>query len=170
MKRPEREFIEGQELTMRSRSRNRAAAALMGLAFLAAGLQAFCRTPEKDKFVKVFFPDGSAITVELAMTDEERARGLMFRERIRPDEGMLFVFDEEELHSFWMKNTLVPLDILWLGRDRRIVHIASDVPPCKADPCPTYGPAVPAAYVLELKAGEALARGIKLGDRLDFVL
>jgi hypothetical protein len=155
---------------MRSRSRNRAAAALMGLSFLAAGLQAFCRTPEKDRFVRVFFPDGSSITAELARTDEERARGLMFRKRILPDQGMLFVFEEEELHSFWMKNTLVALDILWLGRDRRIVHIAADVPPCKADPCPSYGPDAPASYVLELKAGEALARGLKAGDRLEFVL
>jgi len=155
---------------MRSRSRNRAAAALMGLSFLAAGLQAFCRTPEKDRFVRVFFPDGSSITAELARTDEERARGLMFRKRILPDQGMLFVFEEEELHSFWMKNTLVALDILWLGRDRRIVHIAADVPPCKADPCPSYGPDAPASYVLELKAGEALARRLKAGDRLEFVL
>ncbi len=155
---------------MISRSRNRAAAALMGLTFLAAGLQAFCRTPANDKFVRVFFPDGSSITAELARTEEERARGLMFRERIRPDQGMLFVFEEEGLNSFWMKNTLVPLDIIWLGRDRRIVHIAADVPPCKADPCPTYGPDAPAAYVLELKAGEARARGLKPDDRLEFVL
>jgi uncharacterized membrane protein (UPF0127 family) len=155
---------------MRSRSRNWAAAALIGLTFLAAGLQAFCRTLEKDRFVRVFFPDGSSIMAELARTDEERARGLMFRERIRPDEGMLFVFEEEGLHSFWMKNTLVPLDILWLGRDRRIIHIAADVPPCKSDPCPTYGPDIPASFVLELKAGEARARGLKPGDRLEFVL
>jgi uncharacterized membrane protein (UPF0127 family) len=170
MKRPEPKFNEGQELAMRSRSMNRAEAALMGLAFLAAGLQAFCRAPEKDRFVKVFFADGRSIMVELAVTDEERARGLMFREKIQPDQGMLFVFEEEGLHPFWMKNTLVALDILWLGGDRRIVHIAADVPPCRADPCPSYDPGVPAAYVLELKAGEARARGLKAGDRLEFVL
>lgn len=163
-------FNEEQELMVRSKSGNRAAATLLGLTFLAAGLQAFCRTSESDRVVRVFFPNGSSITAELARTDEERARGLMFRERIRPDQGMLFVFEEEGLHSFWMKNTLVALDILWLGRDRRIVHIAADVPPCKADPCPTYGPDVPATYVLELKAGEARARGLKADDRLEFVL
>ena len=155
---------------MRAIAGKRMTAAVLGLTFFAAGLQAFCRAQEKDRFIKVFFPDGSSITAELAKTDEERARGLMFRERIRPDQGMLFVFEEEGLHGFWMKNTLVALDILWLGRDRRIVHIAADVPPCKADPCPTYGPDVPAAYVLELKAGEAGARGLKAHDRLEFVL
>ncbi|HEX2695149.1 MAG TPA: DUF192 domain-containing protein [Acidobacteriota bacterium] len=155
---------------MRAIAGNQVAAAVMGLTFLAAGLQAFCRAPEKDRFVKVFFPDGGSIMAELAVTDAERARGLMFRERIQPDQGMLFVFEEEGLHSFWMKNTLVPLDILWLGRDRRIVHIAADVPPCKADPCPAYGPDIPASFVLELKAGEARARGLRLEDRLEFVL
>jgi uncharacterized protein len=155
---------------MRARAGNLAAAAAMGLTILAAGLQAFCRAPERDRFVKVFFPGGGSIMAELAVTDAERARGLMFRERIQPDQGMLFVFEEEGLHSFWMKNTLIPLDILWLGRDRRIVHIAADVPPCKADPCPSYGPDIPASFVLELKAGEARARGLKPEDRLEFVL
>ena len=155
---------------MRARAENRVGMVVLGLTFLAAGLQAFCRAPEKDRFVKVFFPDGGSIMAELAVTDAERARGLMFRERILPDQGMLFVFEEEGIYPFWMKNTLIPLDILWLGRDRRIVHIAADVPPCEADPCPTYDPDIPASYVLELKAGEARARGLKPGDRLEFVL
>ena len=144
--------------------------AVMAAAFLAAGVLAFCRAPEQDRFVRVFFADGSSITAELAVTDEERALGLMFREKVRPDQGMLFVFDEEGVHPFWMKNTLVPLDILWLGPDRRIIHIAADVPPCKAEPCPTYGPDRPASFLLELKAGGARARGLKPGDRLEFVL
>ncbi len=146
------------------------AAAVMGLTFLAAGILAFCRAPEKDRFVRVFFPDGGSVMAELAVTEAERARGLMFREKVPPDQGMLFVFEEGGLYSFWMKNTLVPLDILWLGQDRRIVHIAADVPPCTAEPCPTYGPDTPASFVLELKAGEARARGLKTGDRLEFVL
>jgi uncharacterized protein len=155
---------------MRTRAGNRAAAAVMGSLLLVSGLQAFCRAPEKDRFVKVFFPDGGSIVAELAVTNEERARGLMFRERIGSDQGMLFVFEEEGLYPFWMKNTLIPLDILWLGGDRRIVHIAADVPPCTAEPCATYGPEIPASFVLELKAGEARARGLKPGDRLEFVL
>jgi hypothetical protein len=145
-------------------------AVVMAASVLATGILAFCRAPETDRFIRVFFPDGSSIAAELAVTGEERARGLMFREKVQPDQGMLFVFDDEGVYPFWMKNTLVPLDILWLGRDRRIVHIAADVPPCKADPCPSYDPEVPASFVLELRAGGAKARGLKLGDRLEFVL
>lgn len=155
---------------MRTSAGKRMAAAVMGSLLIFSGLQAFCRAAEKDRFVKVYFPDGGSIVAELAVTNEERARGLMFRERIGSDQGMLFVFEEEGLYPFWMKNTLIPLDILWLGRDRRIVHIAADVPPCTAEPCPNYGPEIPASFVLELKAGEARARGLKPGDRLEFVL
>ncbi len=155
---------------MRTSGGKRMAAAVMGVILVFSGLQAFCRAPRKDRFVKVYFPDGGSIVAELAVTNEERARGLMFRERIGSDQGMLFVFEEEGINPFWMKNTLIPLDILWLGRDRRIVHIAADVPPCTAEPCPTYGPEIPASFVLELKAGEARARGLKPGDRLEFVL
>lgn len=155
---------------MRTSAGKRMAATVMGSILLFSGLQAFCRAPEKDRFVKVYFPDGGSIGAELAVTNEERAQGLMFRERIGSDQGMLFVFEEEGIYPFWMKNTLIPLDILWLGRDRRIVHIAADVPPCTAEPCPTYGPEIPASFVLELKAGEARARGLRPGDRLEFVL
>jgi hypothetical protein len=129
-----------------------------------------CQAPGRDRFIKVFFPGGRFVTVELAVTDEERARGLMFRDKVLPEQGMLFVFEEEDLHSFWMKNTLVPLDMLWLGRDRRIIHIARNVPPCAAEPCPTYGPEIPALFVLELRAGQADILGLKLQDRLEFVL
>jgi uncharacterized protein len=122
-----------------------------------------------DRFLKVYFPDGRSVTAELAVSDAQRARGLMNREMILADQGMLFVFDEEAVHSFWMKNTLVPLDMLWLDRDRTIIHIEREAPPCKADPCPSYGPGKPALYVLELKGGAAAAFGLKLHDKLDFL-
>jgi hypothetical protein len=129
-----------------------------------------CGAQGRDKFIKVYFPDGRSVTAELALTEAERALGLMNREKILPDQGMLFVFDEEAVHSFWMKNTLVPLDMLWLDRDRRIVHIERDVPPCQADPCPSYGPRRPVSYVLELKGGMAAAFRLKASDKLDFAL
>jgi hypothetical protein len=125
-------------------------------------------SPQTDKFIKIYLTDGRSVTAELAMTEEERSRGLMLRERLRPDQGMLFVFAEEGAYAFWMKNTLIPLDILWLDRDRRIVHIEPDLPPCRADPCPTYGPRRPGLYVLELAAGGAKLYGLKLFDRLEF--
>jgi len=124
----------------------------------------------RERFVRIVLPGGAAITAELAITVEERARGLMFRDNIAPDQGMLFVFEEPDLHGFWMKNTRIPLDMLWLDSDKRIVHIERDVPPCVAEPCPTYVTRIPARYVLELKGGSAEARGLKLYDRLEFIL
>jgi uncharacterized protein len=142
---------------------------LLGLVS-AAGTQCQALDRGKDKFVRVFLPDGRSVVAELAVTDEERARGLMFRDKLLADQGMLFVFDAEEPHAFWMKNTLIPLDMLWLGGDKRVIHIEKNVPPCPADPCPSYGPDTPARFVLELIGGSADARGLKIGDRLDFVL
>lgn len=122
------------------------------------------------EFLKVYMPDGGSVTAELAATEAQRARGLMGRPRISPDQGMLFVFETEGIHSFWMKNTLVALDMIWLDRDHRIVHIAADVKPCPRDPCPSTTPARPGLYVLELKAGIAAEFKLKLFDRLDFAL
>jgi hypothetical protein len=134
----------------------------------ALGAVLFCAPQGADRFLKIYFPDGRSITAELAITDAERARGLMFREKIAVDQGMLFCFAEEDLHAFWMKNTLIPLDMIWLDQNRRIVHIAKNVPPCKADPCPSYAPSRPGNYVLELGAGGADYYNLKLFDRLEF--
>jgi hypothetical protein len=79
---------------------------------------------------------------------------------------MLFLFPDTAVYPFWMKNTLIPLDIIWIDGSGAIVDIARDVPPCRADPCPSYPPKGPARYVLELSAGEAAARGLGEGDRL----
>ena len=150
--------------------RGRLGAALAAMIFFVAGISLFCQGTGREKFIKVFFPNGKAVTAELAVTDAEREKGLMFREKLLPDQGMLFVFERDGVHGFWMKNTLIPLDMLWLDAGKSVAYIAADVPPCTADPCPSYGPEFPARYVLELKAGEAAARGIKVGDRLQFVL
>jgi uncharacterized membrane protein (UPF0127 family) len=83
---------------------------------------------------------------------------------------MLFVFDVEDYYSFWMKNTLIGLDMIWLDKGKRIVHIERDVPPCKTDPCPSYTPKRPGSYVLELKAGSADRLNLKLFDKLEFPL
>ncbi len=140
------------------------------LVMMLIGIQIACFSGQRERFVKVHFPDGRSVTAELAVSDDERARGLMFREKIGVDQGMLFVFEEEEIHQFWMKNTWIPLDMLWLDNSRRVIHIEADVPPCREDPCPSYGPWLPARYVLELKAGGAAEYGIKVNDRLQFIL
>jgi uncharacterized membrane protein (UPF0127 family) len=143
---------------------------ILTLLFILAGGLLFCQSERRDKFIKIYLPNGKSVTAELAVTDEARQRGLMFREKLLPDQGMLFVFEEEGLYSFWMKNTLISLDMLWINKDRRIVHIARNVPPCKEDPCPSYPPERPGLYVLELAAGAADRLGLKLFDRLEFTL
>jgi uncharacterized membrane protein (UPF0127 family) len=110
------------------------------------------------------FPDGHSFRLEIARTPEERARGYMFRERVGRDEGMLFLFPQEDFHSFWMKNCRVSLDLIWLSRDRNVVHIEREVPPCRHDPCPGYLPMQKARYVLEVAAGEAARSRLKMGD------
>jgi uncharacterized membrane protein (UPF0127 family) len=117
---------------------------------------------------RIIFPDGFGVTVEIAADDDTRQQGLMFRDRLADDRGMIFFFAESGEYAFWMKNTLIPLDMIWIDEGRRIAHIAHDVPPCKADPCPSYPPNARAKYVLELAAGVAAKHHLKEGDALRF--
>jgi uncharacterized membrane protein (UPF0127 family) len=105
-------------------------------------------------------------SVELASDDASREHGLMMRDVLAADHGMLFVFPEEAPQAFWMKNTLIPLDMLYFDTNRQLVSMQLDVPPCKADPCATYPSDKPARYVLELSAGTARRIGAQLGDAL----
>ena len=107
--------------------------------------------------------------VEIADNDEERARGLMFRDAMERGHGMLFVHEREEPQAYWMKNTRIPLDILYFDDDRRLVSQQRDVPPCSlGDNCPPYPSNAPARYVLELNAGEAARIGLEDGAELRF--
>ena len=118
--------------------------------------------------IPLTLPDGKIFQVEVARTPIERTRGLMFRTNLSEDRGMLFIFDRPDKNLFWMKTTLIPLDILWMDSKKRIIHIESQVPPCKLDPCPVYGPTADSLYVLEANAGFAQKRGIKIGMTLRF--
>lgn len=111
---------------------------------------------------------GQTILLEVATTPAEQAQGLMFRPELAADRGMLFQFPEARIVRFWMKNTLIPLDMIFL-RDGKIKSIIADVPPCQADPCPTYGPRTKEVnQVLELGAGQAQKLGLELGQFLEF--
>ena len=105
--------------------------------------------------------------VELAITPEERSNGLMFRESLDPKKGMLFVFEKEGKHTFWMKNTLISLDIIWINENKEIVFINENTPPCKAQPCPTIEPAENAKYVLEINGGFSKKIGLIVGDKIN---
>jgi uncharacterized membrane protein (UPF0127 family) len=126
----------------------------------------------RDTLVQVVTPQGTMIVAEVADTTEKRARGLMFLESLPRDRGMLFTFADAQAWTFWMKNTLIPLDIIWMDRDKRIVHVEKNVPGCtrQDDGCPQYQPNEDALYVLELAAGQAEALGLHRGTRLQFDL
>lgn len=109
---------------------------------------------------------GRSFGVELATTTEEQALGLMFRDSLPADQGMLFIFPNEAPRSFWMKNTRIPLDIMYFDEDLKMVSISADTPPCRVARCPSYPSTGPAMYVLELNAGIAAELGVAAGDRL----
>lgn len=106
--------------------------------------------------------------VELADTDQSRAMGLMYRQQLKDDEGMLFVFPDSKHRAFWMKNTLIALDILYFDQNKKLVSISESTPPCKntTTRCPNYPSAKPAKYVLEINAGLSEQYGFKTGDEL----
>ncbi len=111
-------------------------------------------------------PDGHEFRLELARTPQQRALGYMYRSRVGPDEGMLFLFEESGFHSIWMKNCLVGLDVVWLSDDLHVVHLERSLPPCKADPCPGYPPMLKARYILEIAAGMAKKSRLNVGDEV----
>ena len=106
------------------------------------------------------------IFVEVSDDQEEFMRGLMFRQHLPWNAGMLFVFNDEDPRTFWMKNTLIPLDMIFVDSDSKIVDIIENVPPCKQDECPTYPSREPAQHVLEVNAGFVQDTGVKIGDHL----
>lgn len=152
------------------------------------GLTAFCSTPLqrhlrvmvlmlialpacRDNRPVAFFstPDGlQRIYLEVAVSEEERSRGLMFRNDLRDDEGMLFVFQGENNHSFWMKNTYMSLDIIFMSGNGVVVDLLEGLPPCGADPCPVYRSHLPSVLALEVKAGVAARIGVRRGGHVRF--
>lgn len=120
--------------------------------------------------IAVTTPQGAKLFTELADTPEKRARGLMYRDRLPPNYGMLFTFPEPQQWSFWMKNTNIPLDIIWMDQNKTIVHVEHEVPGCHRQDggCPQYRPNKKALYVLEVAAGVAERLQLKRGVRLQF--
>jgi uncharacterized membrane protein (UPF0127 family) len=111
---------------------------------------------------------GHHFDVELATDDATRAQGLMFRDSMPDDHGMLFLFDAPQELQFWMKNCRMPLDILYFDEKYKLVSVQQRVPPCRngGDRCPTYPSNGNAQYVLELNAGSAEKIGAQPGDEL----
>lgn len=107
----------------------------------------------------------AVIDIEVADTDQLRARGLMYRRSLPDNAGMLFIQNREEIQSFWMKNTYIPLDIIFVDRDMKIVTIQANTTPMKEW---SYASTEPALYVVEVNAGFANQHGIRIGDAIVF--
>ena len=105
------------------------------------------------------------IRAELAETPQQQAQGLMFRREMGADEGMLFPSDFPQIRSFWMRNTVIPLDLIFVGPDKRIINIIANAEPYSLDPLESAGPAI---AVLELNGGRAAELGLKPGSRVEW--
>ena len=113
------------------------------------------------------FENGKTISVEIADNTAERTKGLMNREELAPDTGMLFIFDNEQERSFWMKNTLIPLDMIFVNSEMKIVKIRT-AEPCETEKCELYKSVEPAKYVIEANAGYCALNEIKEGQTVTF--
>jgi len=112
--------------------------------------------------------NGSCFLVELARTPAEQERGLMYRQSLTADRGMLFIFANAGVYSFWMKNTFIPLDIIWLDQNGRVVFIRPNAQPCPAEgDCSSIDPGVSAKYVLEINAKLADKMELEVGDAME---
>ena len=121
---------------------------------------------ENKKTNQVCFKN-NCFEVELAVTAEEQTKGLMFRENLGIGKGMLFVFSQEGEYSFWMKNTLIPLDIIWIDKDKKVVFISENTQPCLENDCPSISPGKKAQYVLEVKGGTVQKISLAIDDKMD---
>ena len=136
---------------------------LVLLSALAAHLFSYRGSDGPEYAARVCFASGSCVKAEVADTPEERAYGLMNRTFLADGYGMVFVYPAEDYLAFWMKNTLIPLDVIWIDSKMRVVHIAHATP-CTADPCPIYRPDAAAMYVLEVRGGYTLDHSVSEGD------
>jgi uncharacterized protein len=145
------------------------------VALLAAALAVACRPaasagrPDAPRSPRVVIesPSGrsSAVDVEVARTSAEQQQGLMFRQSLAPDAGMLFVFTVDGDHAFWMKNTLIPLDMIFIAADASVVGVVESAEPQTTVPRSVHAPS---RYVLEVNGGWSAAHQVKKGDRVRF--
>ncbi|MEY4527684.1 MAG: hypothetical protein RL768_1403 [Nitrospirota bacterium] len=122
------------------------------------------------RLISVKTPSGTVIQAEIADTPQKRAAGLMYRDHLKKDHGMMFFFDQAQEWTFWMKNTLIALDLIWMDEKKRVIHIERNVPICTRtdDSCPQYRPNDGALYVLEIAAGTVDGLKIEKGSKLQF--
>ena len=112
----------------------------------------------------------ATFNVELAVTPEQHARGLIGRQHLDDREGMLFIFKAKGLHSFWMNGMVIPLDLVWIDADGTVAGVDANLPPAlESTTPPSYSPPRPVLYVLEINAGVAEEAGIRAGSVAGFL-
>ena len=120
---------------------------------------------------EVTFPNGKKVVAETMLREIDQMRGMMFRDSLAKDRGMLFVHAADGNYPYWMYQCRISLDIIWMNHERQIVEISANTPPCpstSARACPTFGGREKARYVLELAGGGAALYGLRVGDTLNF--
>jgi uncharacterized membrane protein (UPF0127 family) len=145
--------------------------AVLAAALLLSGCDSGATRLEDMNTTVITLPDATKIVAETMVKELDVTRGMMFRDALPKGRGMILIFPTETRHSAFTYNCRVPLDILWMDRNERIVEISTNVPPCaskSAKACPTYGGAKSSRFALELNGGGAAAYGLKIGDQLSF--
>lgn len=139
---------------------------------LAAGFGCGPKADDTDPFESrtVTLPNGREIRAEVRFTPVDVQRGMMFRDSLPEGQGMLFLHPKPGIYTYWMYQCRIPLDIVWMDSNQRIVEIAPNSPPCKTrtSECPVYGGHAQSQYVLELGAGEAARNRLQVGQSLTF--
>jgi len=147
--------------------------AVLILTYILFSIVGIALTPTDQNFKKekVCFKD-KCFKVELAQNQKQRERGLMYKENLDKNEGMFFIFEKEGIYPFWMKNTLIPLDIIWINKNKEVVFIGKNIQPCKNFFCPQVVPDGLAKFVLEVNSGVVDDINLRVGDILtaDFVV
>jgi len=136
---------------------------IVGGLFLGAGACAAPSHSEKNVCI-----GDACVKAVVVSSEKERAEGLMFKQSLAWNEGMLFVFEQEDVYGFWMKNMKFPLDLIWIGTNKKIADITRHASPCEKDPCPVFSPDQKVKYVLEVCAGFADKFKLRIGDAVEF--
>ncbi|MBI4904022.1 MAG: DUF192 domain-containing protein [Acidobacteria bacterium] len=142
---------------------------LIGLSLFLSGCGS--RNSDSIELKQITLPGGKVIRAEVMLRRNDMMRGMMFRPPLALDRGLLFVHTRAGKYSYWMSNVKVPLDIIWMDKERHIVEMSPNTPPClETDPvkCPTYGGKVESTFALELSAGQIAANGLAIGQQIDF--
>lgn len=140
---------------------------------IAALLTSCSNSEEAERFRlrAVTMPNGDTIYAEMAVEYVELLRGLMFRDSLAKDRGMIFLHNQTGRYAYWMYQVKIPLDIVWLDKKKQVVEMVANAPPCaaaKASECKSYGGNQDAQFVLEVAAGGAVGRGVVVGSKIDF--